>query len=148
MAKIKSAFGDNTLNQFQARQYSVIPRVDSKGAAVLQDLVRREKESPLLVFNIDSGSFQEISESNIKNVGSGNEGNQGNLLTFIDDVNLTANTPIFVNMPFSMTESKTFFGKAYVGNEEVSIDISPTNNDSVKIESNTTGIYHIVLIAF
>ena len=61
----------NSLHLYQGKQYSVIPRLTSKEIASLQEIIKREKETPVIVYNTDLLQLQEVSFNTTTNIGNG-----------------------------------------------------------------------------
>jgi hypothetical protein len=139
-----------TYQLFQGRQYSVIPRFNAKEISEMQKIIKREKATPIFCYNTDEKKYQEINQTNILNIGSGGGGTGStiDIYTVNQNINLTAGTPYFINLPFSMTDLKSFFSKAFVGNDEVNLSFTAVSTTQIKVETNLTGDYTILVLAF
>lgn len=138
-----------TYQLFQGRQYSVIPRFNAKEISEMQKIIKKEKATPIFCFNIEEGKYQEINQTNILNIGTGGGGGATiDIYTVNQNISLTAGIPYFINLPFSMTDLKSFFSKAFVGNDEVNLSFSAVSTTQIKVETNYTGTYTILVLAF
>lgn len=139
-----------TYQLFQGRQYSVIPRFNAKEISEMQKIIKREKATPIFCYNTDEKKYQEINQTNVLNIGSGGggAGTTIDIYTVNQSINLTAGTPYLLNLPFSMTDLKSFFSKAFVGNDEVNLSFTAVSTTQIKVETNFTGTYTVLVLAF